>query len=182
MGTGIHCSVEKRIAIFNMFENGKQISEIAEDLGFSRKMVYNAINHVKQHKKFEDVLRKKWARKTTVNIDRAVVRASRKDPFKSSTGIKREIEDNYGLNITKRLVRCRLTEAGLHGSIARRKPLVSTKNLKKRRVFVKKHLNKPMIFWKISSRVTSRSSTGLALMGKLAFIDQNAKSITLSIL
>ena len=64
-------------------------------------------------------------KKTTYIGDRAIVRKSTKDPFASSHDIANEINSEFGLNLSDRLIRRRLNDAQLFGRTSRKKPLLS---------------------------------------------------------
>jgi len=74
-----------------------------------------------------------------VQVDRKIVRMSKRDPRKSAAVIQREINEETGVNISKRSIARRLVEAGLHGRLARKKPLVKLSNRKRRIEFAKVH-------------------------------------------
>lgn len=68
-------------------------------------------------------------RKTTYTVDRAIVRKSKKDPFTSSRDIANEVNSEFGLNLSDRLIRRRLNDAQLFGRASRKKPTLSKKNI-----------------------------------------------------
>lgn len=96
--------------------------EIAEIIGCSRKMIYNVVKCISADhsllKRKKD--RKNPPRKTTLHQDRAIVRKSKLDPFKSSRTIMAEINEDFGLNVSARLVRRRLNENNLFGRVSRK--------------------------------------------------------------
>ena len=105
MGSGKHTITEDRRIITKMHENGKKVSEIAKDLPFSRKKVYNAIKSCVEN---PDVLikgksRKPRPRKTNLRTDAAMVRMAKIDPFKSSRQISPDINESFDLEISSRL-------------------------------------------------------------------------------
>lgn len=150
MGRGKHCSPEKRKLIFQLYEVNKSPTEIAQMLKCSRNMVYNAIRLSATDKKYltENKERKPKSRKTTILIDRTIVRKSKLDPFKSSRQINKEIKEEFDVVLSNRSVRRRLNEANLFGRISRKKPLLSKKNIKKRLHFAKNHKRDDLTFWK----------------------------------
>lgn len=90
--------------------------------------------------------RKKPPRKRTIRQDKAIVRKSKLDPFKSSRAIMTEINEEFGINVSSRLVRRRLNENNLYGRVSRKKPLLSKKNIKDRLSFARTHRNKDIKF------------------------------------
>lgn len=150
MGRGKDCTPEEKLIIANMLKDGKKPPEIAEILHRSRKMVYNVINSNKTNSVMETVSKKKMPRvkKTTQSVDRAIVRKSKKDPFLSSREIANEINSDFGLNLSDRLIRRRLNDAQLFGRASRKKPLLSKKNISNRLLFARTHKSKDLSFWK----------------------------------
>lgn len=69
-------------------------------------------------------------------------------PFKSSAVIQSNFSTKFGINVSSRTVRRRLSEKKLRGCIVQHKPLVSKNNLFYQISFARKHLEKPMFFWK----------------------------------
>lgn len=138
----------ERKLICEFFQKYKNIAKVAKILNFSRGKINNAIAYFKKHETFENLPRKKL-RKTTPTDDRILVRLSKSDPFLTSTEIRAQMEDNYGVNISAQTVRRRLQENSLNGRIARRKPNVSKKNIKKRIAFAREHRKKPLKFWNL---------------------------------
>lgn len=81
-------------------------------------------------------------------MDREIVKISKKDPKKGSAAIQREISELYGVNVTARTVRNRLMEHGLYGRIARKVPLVTANQRKKRIEFSRSHQSWALNQWK----------------------------------
>ena len=74
-------------------------------------------------------------RKTSAREDRIMQRMSLKVPFKSCTEIKRVMNSTSCVNVSRQTVSRRLQEIGLFNRTPRKKPLVSSKNNKKRLEF-----------------------------------------------
>lgn len=129
MGRGVHCTLEKRKLIWNLFEKGTNKSKIAELLDCSRKMVHNAIKLIQADKSFlqNSKIRKPPPRKTTPRLDKIIVRKCKADAFKSSNTIMTEINEEHNLDVSSRLVRRCLNEANLYGRTSRKKPLLTKK-------------------------------------------------------
>lgn len=73
---------------------------------------------------------------------------AKKNPRISSTGIKRKISAQMESPVGARTIRRRLVEGGLHGRVARKKPLVAEKQRKKRIQFAKSHAGWTTNQWK----------------------------------
>lgn len=86
-------------------------------------------------------------RKTTATTDRYIKQLAMKDRKMSAVKIAAEVQKATSVEISDQTIRNRLHEANLHGRVARRKPLISEKNRRKRLAFAKKYVNKPNEFW-----------------------------------
>jgi len=76
-------------------------------------------------------------RKTSRRDDRRIIQEAKK--FKKITA--REIKENAGLDVSVSTIRRRLNESGLWGRVARRKPLICSRNMAKRLEFAKQYVN-----------------------------------------
>lgn len=131
MGRGVHCTPEKRKIIRALRDEGHTQREIARIVQCSKKMVENAL------KPQSNTENRGGKRKTTLQMDRQIVRLSKGDPFKPASAIKNELN----LPIHVRTVRRRLVENHLHGRIAKKVPLLSKINIKKRLAFAEDHVH-----------------------------------------
>lgn len=148
MGKSKSCTPAERKAIVELRKTGHSYQRIANQLKCSKKKVFDAIAHFNKYETTENVPRKNRPRKTTTHIDRKIVRLSKMDPKKTAAIIQREIMDENNIEISKRTVARRLVEAGLHGRLARTKPLVKMAQRKRRRDFAKKHADWTANQWK----------------------------------
>lgn len=148
MSKGKNCTPAIRKAIIELQKTGLSYSAIATQLNVSKTMVFNALKYFSQYKTTENVSRKKKARKTSTHIDRMIVRLSKQDPRKSAANIHREISVHLEKPITKRTVALRLKEAGLHGRLARKKPLVTASQRKRRIEFAQEHISWTQNQWR----------------------------------
>lgn len=148
MGKKSSCTPDIRKIILNLKNQGTTISEIAKNIGRSRKMVRNAINYQEKYKTCEAVQRKKRPKKTTGMEDRIITNYARKNPFIRSSEIKKNLSEEHGVTVSTKTIRRRLNENRLIGCIAQHKPLVSNKNIKARLNFAKQYKNKSISFWK----------------------------------
>lgn len=111
-------------------------------------MGFNALTHIQLFKTVDNVPRKKRPRKTSAEIDRKIAIISKRDPKKTSTDIQREIQDQYNFEISKRTIARRLVESGLHGRAARKKPLLTKIQRRRRVVFARSHWSWTPNQWK----------------------------------
>lgn len=131
MGRGKHCTeIEKKI-IRNLRKEGKTYKEISITMGCSQNKITNAL---KQEKSCENRGR---PRKTSKRTDDHITIISKNDPFKPATKILNEINEN----ISVWTVRRRLLESKLPARSPRKVPLLSRKNIMKRQIFAKNHID-----------------------------------------
>uniref|UniRef100_A0A915DL90 Transposase Tc1-like domain-containing protein n=1 Tax=Ditylenchus dipsaci TaxID=166011 RepID=A0A915DL90_9BILA len=99
-----------------------------------------AIKHVKST---GNVANKKRIRrrKTSKRMDRIMHRITESDRHETAVDVHKEIADQLEVPIGTRTVQSRLNEFGLMGRVARKKPLISEKNRKKRLAYANEHLN-----------------------------------------
>ena len=69
------------------------------------------------------------------------------DRHKTAVDVHAEVADHLVQPISTRTVQRRLNEFGLMGRVARKKPLISEKNRRKRLAFAKEHVDWPL--WKV---------------------------------
>lgn len=149
MGRNPSCTPQMRQLIVNMYcVKNMSMAKIAGAIGVGKTMVQNAIKLYCETGSTENKQRRFPPRKTTDHEDRAMVRMCKRDPFLTSVDILDRMMPRLQLPISNRTVQRRLVEKGLHGCIARRKPHVSQKNIEKRLIFARSHLQKPISFWK----------------------------------
>lgn len=84
----------------------------------------------------------------TVRETKDIVREATKNPFTTSSKLKEIVQERYGKDVSSRTVRKYLNKEGIHGRTARKKPLISKVNQRKRLNFARKHINEPPEYWK----------------------------------
>ena len=114
---------------------------LAKLLGVPRVTVSACWRLFKDRKTFEDAPRSGRPRKTTQRTDRAIKRASVRDPMKTGVQIRAEVEERLGVVVGTNTVKRRLREMGLFGRRPVKKPFVSRKNRMARLAFARKHLD-----------------------------------------
>ena len=98
-------------------------------MGCSRKKVINAIKLFNDTVSLSNKKRKSRERKTTPREDAAIARIAKLNPFVGAPKIKEQIAQNLKLDLSVSTVKSRLRENKLFGRVARKKPLVSKRNL-----------------------------------------------------
>lgn len=155
MGRGKHCSDENKSTIKNLRENGFSMGQIAKYIGCSKTMVANAL------KPKPLVERRGRPKVTTPLIERRIEREAKTDPKIGSNGIKQKLR----IDISSRTIRRRLTDCNLLGRVARKVPLLSATNIKKRIEFANHHLdgndkNWKNILWSDETKINMFGSDG----------------------
>ena len=126
---------------------GLNNSELARRLGCSRKNAINAINLFNNTGSLSNKKRKSRKRKTTPREDAAITSIAKLNPFVGTPKIKQQIAQNLKFDLSVSTVKSRLRENKLFGRVARKKPLVSKRNLVSRLKFAKQHVHKDLCFW-----------------------------------
>lgn len=86
-------------------------------------------------------------KKMTPREEASIVRQIIIDPKKSAPKLKEEVRELFSKNVCSQTVRNCIHRAGYKGCVARKKPLISEANRKKRLTFAKEYVNKPPEFW-----------------------------------
>ena len=129
MGRAIHGTDIFRGQVQAFRDLGLNNSEIAQRLGCSRKKVINAINLFNDTGSLRNKKRKSRKRKTTPREDAAIVSIAKLNPFVGAPKIKEQIAQNLKLDLSVSTVKSCLCENKLFGRVARKKQLVSKRNL-----------------------------------------------------
>lgn len=132
-------SLQKRITIQLLKEQGKSQVEIARIVKCSRRAVQYAIKRFEDTGSHDNRQRTGRKRVTTEREDRKLIRESLKHRKKTSSELAADLTEEIGRPISARTARRRLTEAGLKGCKARKKPWLSEKNKKSRYEWARRH-------------------------------------------
>ena len=147
MGRGKHGTDVFRGQVQAFRDLGLNNSEIARRLGCSRKKVINAINLFNDTGSLSNKKRKSREQKTTPREDAAIARIDKLNPFVGALKINEQIAQNIKLDLSVSTVKSSLRENKLFGRVARKKQLVSKRNLVSRLKFTKQHVHKYLSFW-----------------------------------
>ena len=155
MGRAKHCSEEKRALIKKLIGEGKTYKKVQEIIGCSAKMISNAL-------KWKDKPERRGRkRKTTIRMDRRIVRMAKTKPRVCS----REIRDGLKVPVSAVTIRRRLCEANLPARSPRKVPLLQKRHVLKRIAFAKHHVDWPLekwrnILWTDESKIVLFGSKG----------------------
>ena len=109
--------------------------EISEKVKRSKSVVGRVVKSYSDTGKIVSAFKTGRPRKTSAREDRIMQRMSLKDRFKSCPEIKRVMNSTSCVNVSRPTVSRRLQEIGLFNRTPRKKPLVCSKNKKKRLEF-----------------------------------------------
>ena len=126
-----------RQAIVKLHKEKHTIGEISKKVKRSKSVVGRVVNDTD---KIVSAFKIGRPRKTLAGEDRIMQRMSLKDRFKSCTEIKRVMNSTSCVNVSRQTVSRRLQEIGLFNRTPRKKPLVSSKNKKKRLEFANRYV------------------------------------------
>lgn len=139
---------EERLKIIFMVERGDSYSKIAKEMSTTPGAISKIISKKKDTGNVADKQRSGRPRKTTPREDRILVRTCLENRRLSALDIQKKIEKDQGIHLGKRTVQKRLSEAGLRGCVAVKKPLLSDANCSKRLKFAREHKNWTVNDWK----------------------------------
>ena len=128
-----------RQVILKLHKEKHTITEISEKVKRSKSVVGRVVKSYNDTGKIVSAFKTDRPRKTLARGDRMMQRMSLKDHFKSCTEIKRVMNSNLCVNVSRQTVSRWLQEIGLFNRIPRKKPLVSSKN-KKRLEFANRYV------------------------------------------
>ena len=130
----------ERKAILKLHKEHHTIRDISEKVKRSKSVVGRIVKSYNDTGKIVSSSKTGRPRKTSTREDRLMQRMSLKDRFKSCTEIKRDMNSSSGVNVSRQTVSRRLQEIGLFNRTPEKKPLVSSKNKKKRYQFANRHV------------------------------------------
>ncbi|CAF3961122.1 unnamed protein product, partial [Rotaria sp. Silwood1] len=131
------------------YQDGKSLATISSQILFMPKTtVYYIVQKFKKMKTVKNIgLPRGRKRKTTREIDNAIINKVHDDRKKASKSIQKEIEEEYGVSVSSRLVRRRLNEHGFRSKVAKKKPLVTNIHRLKRLGYCYSYSANSIKFW-----------------------------------
>ena len=114
--------------------------EISEKVKRSKSVVGSVVKSYNDTGKIVSAFKTDRPRKTSAREDQIMQRMSLKGRFKSCTEIKRVMNSTSCVNVSRQTVSRRQQEIGLFNWTPRKKPLVSSKNKKKRLEFANRYV------------------------------------------
>lgn len=134
-------SFENRVRAIVLYEEGHSLRYISKSTGISYGGVHYVINKFKGAAKIENSFRSGRPKKTSEAEDRQIIITSKRNRFKTAPIIASEGNELRLNAISDSTVKRRLSEVGLNGRVAKKKPFLNKKNMKKRLEFAKSHLH-----------------------------------------
>ena len=129
-----------RQAIVKLHKEKDTIREISENVKRSKSVVGRVVKSYNDTGKIVSAFKTGRPHKTSAREDRIMQRMSLKDRFKPCTEIKKVMNSTSCVNVSRQTVSRRLQEIGLFNRTPRNKPLVSSKNKKKRLEFANRYV------------------------------------------
>lgn len=129
-------------------ENGpKTYAKLAEKYHLPKTTVFDIISRYKRSGRIEDAKRTGRPPALTERESREIVRQVKGDPFKSTPKLQVEIKERFGKDVCCRTIQNYIRKEGFRARMARKKPLISKRNQRRRLEFARKYSKKPVSFW-----------------------------------
>ena len=141
-------SAEQRGVIIYLYDEGKSQRFIAKKTGTSRKGVQGVLKRWIETGDAKCQPRSGRKRKSTKRSDRTLVRICLGNRRLNSKELARELKESSGVELSAPTVRRRLLENGLRGCKARKKPLLTEKQRKRRLDWARSHVKWPIEKWR----------------------------------
>ena len=141
-------SAEQRGVIIYLYNEGKSQRFITKKTGTSRKGVQGVLKRWIETGDAKCQPRSGRKRKSTKRSDRTLVRISLGNRRLNSKELARELKESSGVELSAPTVRRRLLENGLRGCKARKKPLLTEKQRKRRLDWARSHVKWPIEKWR----------------------------------
>ena len=154
-----------RQAIVKLYKRKHTIREISEKVKRSKSVIGRVVKSYNDSGKIVSTFKTGRPRKISAREDRIMQRMSLKDRLKSCTEIKRVMNSTSCVNVSRQTVSRRLQEIGLFNRPPRKKPLVNSKNKKKRLEFANRYViwtyeNWAKVFFSDESKFNSFGNDG----------------------
>lgn len=144
---GQETTESERKIILNLHKNNKSYGEIGKIVNRSPYTVRSVIKRFKGSNNLKNRARKGRPRKISKKGGRKIVRMIKKKPKTTSSELAAHLRDHLGVQAHPIIVRRALHRAGYSARVARKKPLISKKNKKRRMEFANEFIGKDNDFW-----------------------------------
>lgn len=140
-------SIEIRMLIVKLKEEGKSYAEIAKLIDRPRATIQTVINNYRKNKSFESAPGRGRKKAFTMQVERKIERMVKKDPKTSAPKITALLKKDLNVTVNPQTVRNLLHRQSYAGRISRKKPFLTKRNVVKRLAYVNEFLNKSEEFW-----------------------------------
>lgn len=128
-------------AIIEALKSGDRVSVVSRRYKLAKQTVSSIKTHFEIRGHLDSLPKTGRPRKTVEHQDRIIRRLSVQDPQRTASNIKAILAEHHDLNVSVRTVGRRLNDFGLIGRHGVKKPLISSKNRKRRLEFARAHLH-----------------------------------------
>lgn len=146
MGKAKELSKDLREKVIQLYKSGKGYKKISKDLSMPISTVQSLIKKWKIRGSVDTKPRSGRPTKISATTARKIVRDVKKNPQTTSGDLQASLQKS-GVAVSRSTIRRHLKKTGLHGRIARRKPLLRQCHKTARLKYAKQHLEKPESFW-----------------------------------
>ncbi|CAF3709059.1 unnamed protein product [Rotaria sp. Silwood1] len=140
-------SSDLRQLVIKHYSNGDSIRTITKKVHLSSSTVHYIINKWNHTGSINNRHGRGRKRKTTSHIDRIIHRNMISSRRKPASDVALDLAINHQVSVSPQTIRNRMYEIGFRGCIARKKPFIKKSNRRKRVLWSREQLLKPMEFW-----------------------------------
>lgn len=139
--------VDIRKLIVNLKNEGKSLSEIAGVVNRPRSSVQYVLQNYQKTKSLETTPGRGRKPKLTNRHSRLILREIKRNPKVSAPKLADSLSRYGNIEVNAQTVRNKIREKGYRGCVARKKPFISAKNIKKRLEYAQKYVVEPEEYW-----------------------------------
>lgn len=145
---GKNTTVNLRSLVIYHREKGKSLSDIGELLKLPKSTVQSICDRYYKEDRLDNKSSSKGPRKITPSDVKFILREIKRDPKLNAVEINKKLMEFSGKVVNPITIRRVLKKHGFFSRIARRKPLISEINRRKRLDFALKYRNEGLDYWK----------------------------------
>lgn len=147
-GSKMQLSSDQRKLVVDLVSKGESYREVQRQTGIAFTTVASIMKKYKKFGTTDNIKGNGRKRITTPQDDRSIIRMVKKDRFISVRKIQNVMENDHGIQMSASTIKNRIHEEGFVGCVAKKKPFLSAKHMKRRLQFAKKYVDMPISFWK----------------------------------
>lgn len=144
---GKRLSFEVIQLIYNNYELGKNVQELSEMFSVTRRTIYNVINRAENEGRLELKRGDGPVPKINKRVERIMLRKINTNPQISTRKLAKELLEECDIVVSHETVRQTLIKNKYSSRVARKKPLLSTRNIEKRYSFALNYISQPVDYW-----------------------------------